>query len=131
MSKVDVVVIDDDAGIRWVLQEILSLRNISCQVAGSGLEGLQLVSRHEPRLAIVDIKLGAMNGLDVARRIHANNPDTQILFITGYLETITGKIDQDIPLLGVMEKPFNLEEMIRLVESAFPGSAGAEISENK
>ncbi len=120
MENVDVVVIDDDAGVGWVLQEILATERITCSLASNGPEGLELIGRHQPRLAIVDIKLGAMNGLEVARCIGDNFDRVEILFVTGYKETINGKVDPDLPVLGIIEKPFDVPELLGLIRSALP-----------
>lgn len=129
MGKVDVVVIDDDEGIRWVLQELLATQNISCHAAQNGQEGLQLVSRHRPTLAIIDIKLGAMNGLEVAQRIFEKNQNVKVLFITGYRETIEGKVDVDIPVVGIIEKPFNVVQLLKQVQQALmPADRAADVS---
>ena len=118
VENVDVVIIDDDAGMRWVLREMLSTQGISCSLARSGPEGLGLVARQRPRLAIVDIKLGAMNGLEVARRICRDFSQVKILFVTGYKETINGKIDPDLPVIGIIEKPFDVNHLLSLVRNA-------------
>jgi two-component system, response regulator, stage 0 sporulation protein F len=116
MNRVDVVIIDDDEGIRWVLQELLVAQGISCMAARNGQEGLQQVFRYRPALAIVDIKLGAMNGLEVAQCIHENDQNVKILFITGYKETIEGKVNGDIPVVGIVEKPFNINLLLQHVQ---------------
>lgn len=114
--KANVVVIDDDEGIRWVLQEMLSQEEIPNCSAESGSRGLELVVLHRPSLAIVDVKLGVMSGLDVARRIRDHSPGTQILFVTGYSGSLDGKIDQDLPVVGVVEKPFDVGSFLELVK---------------
>lgn len=123
MYKVDVVVIDDDDGVRWVLQQVLSLDNITCSAACSGPEGIRQVKKHRPRLAIVDIKLGSMNGLDVARSIHKICDQIKILFVTGYNETIKGKVDPYLPVIDVVEKPFDVNGLLRLVQGVLHDSA--------
>jgi two-component system, OmpR family, KDP operon response regulator KdpE len=125
VSEVDVVVIDDDEGVRWVLQQMLAVQNISCSAARNGPEGISVVSRQKPRLAIVDIKLGAMNGLDVARSICKDNRDLKILFVTGYNETIKGKVEPELPVLGIVEKPFDVAELLRLVRQGLDGAPAA------
>jgi|LSQX01.3.fsa_nt_gb two-component system response regulator (stage 0 sporulation protein F) len=125
VDKVDVVVIDDDAGVRWVLQELFSMADISCMHAESGHEGIQLVSKYRPPLAIVDIKLGAMNGLEVARCIYRECKQIKILFITGYSETIEGKVDEDLPVIGILEKPFNIGEVLQQVKSVLNQAKGS------
>ena len=130
MLKADVVVIDDDDGVRWVLEELLAAQNISCRLARSGQEGIKVVSESRPALAIVDIKLGSMNGLDVARRICNDHKDVKILFITGYSESIKEKLDDDLPVIGIIEKPFDLMELlarIRDVLSSYPRAAEAPV----
>jgi DNA-binding NtrC family response regulator len=121
VSRIDVVVIDDDEGVCWVLQQVLAVENISCSPARSGPEGISIVSSQRPRLAIVDIKLGAMNGLDVAREICKIDRDLKVLFITGYNETIKGKVEVGLPVLGIMEKPFDVAELLRLVREGLAG----------
>ena len=129
MNTVDVVVIDDDEGIRWVLQELLATQNISCHAAHNGQEGLQLVSRHRPTLAIIDIKLGAMNGLEVAQRIYEKNQNVKVLFITGYRETIEGKVDVNMPVVGIIEKPFNVVQLLKQVQQALmPADRAADVA---
>ncbi|MBE0467180.1 MAG: response regulator [Candidatus Desulforudis sp.] len=117
MDEVKVVVIDDDDSVRWLFQEMLSLENIPHRAAGTGVEGLELVSKHKPCLAIVDIKLGAMNGLEVARQIRISSADTQILFVTGYDDVLEGKVNEDLPVVAIIEKPFDVPGLLRLVKS--------------
>ncbi len=69
MNKTDLVVIDDDDGILWLMEEIL-IEKYSYKTCQSGLTGLQCIEEYQPRLAIIDLKLGGgMNGLDVAKKI--------------------------------------------------------------
>ena len=117
MNPVDIVVIDDDESVRWLYQEILALENIAHRAAATGAEGLQLVTEHRPRLAIVDLKLGAMNGLEVARRINEVSGDTKILFITGYDQALEGHVDKQLPVVAVIEKPFDVPGLLRMVKS--------------
>ncbi len=129
MNRVDVVVIDDDEGIRWVLQELLAVHNITCVAARNGQEGLQFVAAHKPALAIVDIKLGAMNGLEVAQCISENDKNVKIIFITGYKETIEGKMDEINPVVGVIEKPFNIIRLLQQVQQVLkPAGRAADAS---
>lgn len=116
MTNIDVVLIDDDDNVRWVLQEILSLGKISHQAAGTGPEGLRLINQHQPELAILDVKLGTMSGLDVAKKIPGICSKTKILFITGYSEVIKEKIDHYLPVAGIIEKPFDIKEFLNTIK---------------
>ncbi len=120
MDSVDVVVIDDDEGIRWILQQVLAMCNYSCDVAGDAARGISAVSRYRPRLAIIDIKLGAVNGFEVARMIRQDHNDVKILFVTGYKEAIADRVEAEENIVGVLEKPFNVKDLLKLVAEAVP-----------
>ena len=115
VNQVDVVVIDDDEGIRWILQQALAMCNLSCSVVSDAMQGINAVYRYHPRLAIVDIKLGAVNGFEVARLICQMYDDVKILFMTGYKEAITEQVEVGDNVIGVLEKPFNVAELLQLV----------------
>jgi two-component system, response regulator, stage 0 sporulation protein F len=117
MNKLDVVIIDDDDGILWLMEEILS-DNYSYQTCKSGLTGLKSIEKYQPRLAILDLKLGGgMNGLDVARKIPEKSSQTRIIFLTGYIKTVLENLDKDLPILRVIEKPFDIEDLMNTISN--------------
>lgn len=118
MERTDVVVIDDDEGILWFLQEMLSLYNISYKVAKNGLAGLKLLEEHCPKIAIIDVKLGSMTGLEVARKLKSLSNDTRILFITGYSNVIPQEVINELPVVAVVEKPFDVEDFMQVLTQA-------------
>lgn len=120
MKQIDVVVIDDNEGICWVFRQALALRNLGCLAVSDGAQGIEQVIRHRPRLVIIDIKLGAMNGFEVARRIRQSNIDAQVLFVTGYSEAIAAEEwAGDKNILGVLEKPFDINDFLATVGEVF------------
>ena len=121
MRQIDVVAIDDNEGICWILRQALALRNLDCLSVSDGVQGIKDVIRYRPRLVIVDIKLGAMNGFEVARRIRQNNIDTKILFVIGYCEAIADEewSRDDDNVLGILEKPFDVDDLLGMVAEDF------------
>lgn len=118
MEQVDVVVIDDDEGILWFLQEMLSLYEISYKVANNGAKGLKLLAKYCPKLAVIDVKLGSMTGLEVARKLKPLAPDTQILFMTGYRNVVPPEVMAELPVLAVLEKPFEVNDFLQVIKKA-------------
>lgn len=115
MERVDVVVIDDDDSVRWLMDEILTAGGVSHRTAASGPEGLRLIAELRPRLAVVDVKLGAMNGLDVVRRLRTVCGETRALFVTGYGDALDGQLEADLPVEGIIEKPFDVTAFLQRV----------------
>ena len=107
--------IDDDAGVRWVLQELFAVEDISCMPAENGRKGsagfrIQAVTGH------CGYQAGRHEQASVARCIYRECNQIKILFITGYSETIEGKVDGDLPVIGILEKPFNITEVLQQVK---------------
>lgn len=114
------VVVDDDKSVRWLLGEMLSFGQITHRVAASGPEGIRLILEHRPRLAILDVRLGSMNGLDVARRTNGN---TKVIFMTGYGDAIKDKVEEDLSVIGIIEKPFDIQGLLKIVRGVLDETA--------
>lgn len=114
MDSVDVVVIDDDESVLWVMGQLLTVGGITYRTAQTGPEGLELVDRLRPRLAIIDVKLGGMSGLDVVQRLCDRGVRPGVIFVTGYRHVLAGKTD-GLPVIAIVEKPFEAMELLDLV----------------
>ena len=69
-----VVIAEDEAIIRLDLKEILEAEGYSVVgETGRGDEAVELVASHEPDIAILDIKMPGIDGIEAARRISANH----------------------------------------------------------
>jgi two-component system CheB/CheR fusion protein len=81
-----VVVVEDNPDSRLMLCELLKLAGFECETADSGKSGLALVERFHPHVALVDIGLPEIDGLEFARRIRANamHHRMHLIALTGY-----------------------------------------------
>ena len=80
-----ILVIDDDPGILRAVSRILGRRHhVVC--VGSGEQALDEARRLRPDLAVVDIRLPAMNGFEVTRALKAALPDVDAILMTGNAE---------------------------------------------
>jgi PAS domain S-box-containing protein len=80
-----VLVVDDDSHLLRTLADILRLRGYEPHTARSGAEGLRLAegAMPEPAIALVDLKLPDMDGLDVVGRLRALSNLTEVVVLTG------------------------------------------------
>jgi CheY-like chemotaxis protein len=82
-----VLVVDDNPDVAWALALLLEVLGHRVQTAGSGAEALALIERACPRVALLDIGLPDMDGLELARRLRERCPDRERLFlvaVSGY-----------------------------------------------
>jgi len=81
-----VVLADDHAvvrkGIREFLEEDAAIRVVA--EAGDGEEAVALVARENPDVAVFDIQMPKMNGMDATRRVKKESPQTRVLILTAY-----------------------------------------------
>ena len=78
------MLVDDEEGIRKVLS--ISLSDIGYQVftAENGEEALKIFHRENPPIVLTDIKMPVMDGIELLRKIKDENPDTEVIMITGH-----------------------------------------------
>ena len=80
-----IVVIDDDAGIRDSLSDLLALEDWNCVAAGTGQDGLDLIESIKPQLVVTDVQLPDMSGYQVCQSLKraASSKNLPVVMITG------------------------------------------------
>jgi YesN/AraC family two-component response regulator len=78
------LLVDDEEGIRKVLG--ISLTDLGYQVltAENGEEALEIFRRETPPIVLTDIKMPVMDGIELLRKIKDENPDTEVIMISGH-----------------------------------------------
>ena len=103
-----VLVIDDEEGIRNLLDTLLSRKGYEVVLASNGQRGLELFRRKRPDVIVLDLKMPEMNGLEVLRQVRQLNPTQPVIVLTG---AGTAEAEQQVRALGVteyVEKEFSL-----------------------
>lgn len=80
----DILLVDDEQGIRTVLGISLEDRGFRLHTAGDGHEALAVFDRIQPPIVLTDIKMPGMDGIDLLRAIKRRSPDTEVIMITGH-----------------------------------------------
>jgi CheY-like chemotaxis protein len=108
-----VLVVDDEASVRTLIDEVLQELGYQVLQADLGARGLQILeSSHRIDLLITDVGLpGGMNGRQLADAALVSRPDLKILFITGYAENAVIGAGQLRPGMHILTKPFSLETL--------------------
>ncbi len=117
-----VVIIDDEAVIREGLKTIIDWEKQGFVVAGeaaSGREGLQLIERSRPDLAIVDIKMPGMNGLEMINSLREQKVDCEVIILTGYSEFAYAQKAVELGVKAFVLKPIDPRELTEKVKTVF------------
>ena len=109
----EILVVDDEPGVRMVIAQILAAAGYAVREAESGAEALVALEQRAPDLMIADFAMPRMNGAELARRARARVPALRILMVSGHAdpaEVETSPLDG--PLLA---KPFEADDLLAAV----------------
>jgi DNA-binding NtrC family response regulator len=115
---VQIVVADDEAGIRDLLCDILEPEGAQVRAVSSGLEALAAIEANEPDLAILDVRMPAPDGLAVLQQLRTKGRDLPVLIITAQ-ESSTVTIEaMQRGAYDYIAKPFDPDEVLLVVQRA-------------
>ena len=86
--------------------------------AKNGREAVELFQREKPQVAILDIEMPGLTGLEVARKIRETDKNCGILFLTGFDKFSYAKQAISVRALDYLLKPYNEQELVFAVEDA-------------
>jgi DNA-binding response OmpR family regulator len=81
--KLKVLVVEDDAMVRDVLTTLLGFDGFEVYQAADGAEGLSMAESMQPDIALLDVELPVIDGLEVCRALRKRAPETRIVMVTG------------------------------------------------
>ncbi|MDA8274740.1 MAG: response regulator [Actinomycetota bacterium] len=114
-----VVIAEDEAIIRLDLKEILQDEGYDVVgETGRGDEAVELVRRHGPDVAILDVKMPGMDGLAAARAIAELRTDVVVLVLTAFSQRALIEEARDAGVAAYLVKPFQRSELIPAIEQA-------------
>jgi DNA-binding NtrC family response regulator len=115
---IKILVINDEKILRKRMKSFLELDGYETFTAENGEEGLEIFLKENPDIALVDIKLPGIAGIEVLRQIKEEEKDTEVIMITG-----RGGIDTAIEALkkdafGYLQKPIDYNELEVAIKKA-------------
>jgi CheY-like chemotaxis protein len=117
------LIVDDEPDAGWALEHILRPCAIRLERALTAMEALELLRGRSFSLALLDVKLPDLDGLELARRIRAIDPVLPIILISGYFYKDDAAIQQaeaEGLIRDFIGKPFLHAELMRAVARALP-----------
>lgn len=124
------LIVEDDAVFARTLQRSFERRGYDVIVAGGPAEIADLLAARTPDFAVVDLKLAQSSGLACVETLHASDPDTIIIVLTGYASIATAVQSIKLGATSYLAKPANTDD----IERAFgmtEGTADVPISQRQ
>lgn len=120
---INVVIADDHAIFRRGLAELLCSEDgitLSGQAA-DGEEAMALILEKQPDIAILDISMPKLSGIDVARKLHGRSLSTKIILLTMHKDSLTAAKAIESDISGYVLKDNTYEELIYAVKTVMAG----------
>jgi two-component system, NtrC family, response regulator AtoC len=122
VASARILIVDDEALVRWSLRERLTAEDYDVFEAGLASEALERLSTTEVDLVLLDFKLPDGDGLSILRRVKELSAETQVIMITAF-STVENAVEaMKLGAYHYVNKPFNLDEVVLLVEKALETS---------
>jgi two-component system, NtrC family, response regulator AtoC len=118
-AALQILVVDDEPAIRQILTASMTRNGHSVEVAGSGREALMRLSKGDIEVALCDINMPDLTGIEVVREARAAGVDTTFIMMTAYSSVDTAIEAMKAGAFDYMIKPLRSEELVqRLLQIA-------------
>jgi two-component system, response regulator RegA len=107
------LVVDDDKVFCERLARAMASRGFTARTAMSVAEAIAAIETAAPAFAVIDLKLGDGNGLDVMRALKAKRPDSRGVILTGYGAIATAVMAVKLGAFDYLAKPANADEVVQ------------------
>ena len=124
MPDAAILVVDDDAPIRRMLDRTLAAEGYAVETAADGGEALAAVERSTPDLLVLDVTMPGVDGLAVARRLRAKGLAIPVLLLTARDSVPDRVAGLDAGADYYVTKPFRLAELLARVRALLRRSVG-------
>ncbi len=123
MTPISIIIADDHPIVRMGLKEMLQ-RNNDVQVIGEATDGVQalgLIETLSPSIAMIDMDMPKMNGLDVIKNMRNKNLSTLVVMMTAYHDESIFFTAVDLGVCGFLEKGNGALEILCCIETVVNG----------
>ena len=116
------LIADDDKNLRYSFRTMMKKEGYEVDEASSGPSAIQKVAESRYDAVVMDVRMPGMSGLEAFSRIHAGHPKLPVIIATAYGTTETAIEAMRLGAYDYVLKPFDVEELKRIVASAVEDS---------
>src|SRR5437762_5875710 len=116
VAQKTLLVADDDASIRSLLEQLLSEEGFTVLEASTGTEVVDKVKESSPDLVIMDVRMPELDGIEALSRLKASNPKTAVLIMTAFGSSNAAIRAMELGAFDYITKPFELEKISHTVK---------------
>jgi two-component system nitrogen regulation response regulator NtrX len=113
-----ILIVDDEAGIRQALKQVLEYEGMEVRTAGSGGEAITIYPEYRPHVSFLDVKMAGIDGLDTLTRLRDMDPASLIVMVSGHGTLQTAVEATRRGAFDFLEKPLDTDRLLVTVRNA-------------
>ncbi|WP_300459016.1 response regulator [Desulfobacula sp.] len=117
-QRINILLIDDEIEFISTLAERLELRGYASTIASDGESGISLVAKKSFDVAILDLMMPGLNGLDTLRQIKTIDTSLPVILLTGHGSTKDGMEGMRMGAFDFLMKPLDINELLEKIKLA-------------
>ena len=117
-----ILIVDDEAGIRQALKQVLEYEDLVVRITASGGEAITVYSEFRPHLVFLDVKMAGLDGLETLTRLRNLDPTAQVVMISGHGTIATAVEATQRGAFDFLEKPLDTDRLLVTVRNALAHS---------
>ncbi|WP_319759706.1 response regulator [Maridesulfovibrio sp.] len=118
MSRVRVLVVDDEPTFLKLIGRRLAKRNVDVDVANTGQEALQFLSKTSVNVVILDVRMPGLSGIETLKEIRRRYRDTEVIMLTGHGSVQSGIEGISHGAYDYILKPFLIDDLLERILAA-------------
>ncbi len=117
-DKPKLLIVDDEEGYVSILSKRLTKRNFIVKTALSGAQGIQELRRNDFDVAILDLKMEGMDGIEVLKIFKQMAPQLEVVMLTGHGSEQAAREGIKFGAFDYLTKPCELDELVEKLKQA-------------
>jgi two-component system response regulator (stage 0 sporulation protein F) len=118
--KEKILIVDDQFGIRILLNEVFQKEGYQTFQAANGIQALDILKKHDPDLVLLDMKIPGMDGIEILKRMKVIDPNIRVIIMTAYGELDMIQEARNLGALTHFAKPFDIDDIRVAVRKYMP-----------
>jgi two-component system, OmpR family, response regulator CpxR len=113
-----VLLVDDEKEFVHSLSERLHTRNFDSSIVYDGEQALASIAENPPEVMVLDLKMPGIDGLEVLRRVKRDNPDVEVIILTGHGSDREKQVADELGAFSYLTKPVNINVLTTALKAA-------------
>ncbi len=112
MQEIRMLLVDDEDDFRITLTKRLKLRKVNITDVASGNEAIEMVKQNSFDVAVIDVKMPGMDGIETLKQIKQIEPLIEIVMLTGHASIESGMEAMKLGAYDYVMKPCDIDELL-------------------